>query len=192
MPTVRFSDRASLSSTAYLGIWFRRTERLGAGHASLRSRSRPEGRRCTHWSDGVESHAYGRAWQRSRHLRLHPDHRLHLNAQSSIPFDSGNLLQETGRAFALPFEPPKMAHERGSRRANEGICGFRRKNIAAGFQTRPRPFVTRLKQYIDRHSRRRARTSAPLLLSGSPRCPFPPRRTHPVPPGARCAPRGAP
>jgi len=56
-----FSDRASLSSAEYLGIWFRRTERLGAVHASLRSRSRPEGRRCTHWSDGAESHAFGRA-----------------------------------------------------------------------------------------------------------------------------------
>jgi hypothetical protein len=79
---VRFSDRASLSSAEYLGIWFRRTERRGAVHASLRSRSRPEGRRCTHWSDGAESHAFGRALQRSSHIRLHPDHRLHLNAQS--------------------------------------------------------------------------------------------------------------
>ena len=87
----RFSDRAVLSSAEYLGIWFRRTERLGAVHASLRSRSRPEGRRCTHWSDGAESQAFGRAVMRSRHLRLHPDHRLHLNAQFSIPFDSVNL-----------------------------------------------------------------------------------------------------
>ena len=86
--TFRVSDRAVLSSAEYLGIWFRRTERLGAVHASLSSRSRPEGRRCTHWSDGAESHALGRALQRSSHIRLHPDHHLHLNAQSSIPFIS--------------------------------------------------------------------------------------------------------
>jgi hypothetical protein len=35
------------------------------------------GQRCTHWSDGTESHAFGRALMRSRHSRLHPDHRPH-------------------------------------------------------------------------------------------------------------------
>jgi len=41
-PTGCFSDRASLSSAEYLGIWLCRTERLGAGHASLRSRPDPK------------------------------------------------------------------------------------------------------------------------------------------------------
>lgn len=42
----------------------------GVGHAPFRSRFN---HRCTHGSDGMESLAYGRAFKRSRHLRLHPD-----------------------------------------------------------------------------------------------------------------------
>ena len=30
-------------------------------------------RRCTHWSDGMESHAYGRVLKTQQTLRLHPD-----------------------------------------------------------------------------------------------------------------------
>jgi len=35
-------------------------DRLGVSHASLRSRLDLD-RRCTHWSDGAGSHAFGRA-----------------------------------------------------------------------------------------------------------------------------------
>jgi len=46
------------------------------GHAPFRSRFHKL-TRCTHKSDRMESLAFGRAWQRSRHLRLHPDIRPH-------------------------------------------------------------------------------------------------------------------
>ena len=43
-------------------LWSLLWSRLGAGHASLRSRTQdPTAWRCTHWSDGGKSHAFGRA-----------------------------------------------------------------------------------------------------------------------------------
>lgn len=76
----RFSDRGRLSTAGCLCV-------VGIVLESSRCRSRFStqsdpglpARRCTHWSDGAESHAFGRAFMRSRHLRLHPDHRPHLN-----------------------------------------------------------------------------------------------------------------
>lgn len=47
--------------------------RLRVGHASFRSRLADFAARCTHWSDGMESLAFGRARGHSGHIRLHPD-----------------------------------------------------------------------------------------------------------------------
>lgn len=100
-PTVRFSDRANLSSEGFgiltvgLRDFSNRTARCSS-RFSTQSVPVPIGRRCTHWSDGAESHAYGRALMHSSHVRLHPDHRLHLDAQIRCPgFLSSSVLDGT-------------------------------------------------------------------------------------------------
>ena len=77
----RFSDRARLSTAGYLGNVVNVLESSRCrSRCSTQSEPPPQGqRRCTHWSDGAESHANARALMRSSPNRLHPDHRLHLN-----------------------------------------------------------------------------------------------------------------
>jgi len=56
-------------------------------------------------------------------------------------------LQETGRARALPSEPPKTGARTKKPQTLCGDCGFRRR-VSTGFQTRSR--ITRDgMQYID-------------------------------------------
>jgi len=79
---VGFSDRARLSTVGHLSVVVNVLESSRCrSRFSTQSGSRaPRGqRRCTHWSDGTESHAFARALTRSSLFRLHPDHRPHLN-----------------------------------------------------------------------------------------------------------------
>ena len=105
---VRFSDRARLSTGGCLCV-------VGIVLESSRCRSRFSTQSdpslsvgcCTHWSDGAESHAYGRALMRSGHLRLHPDHRPHLNESVHNNHSAGggvSLSCSCGSLLSAPAE----------------------------------------------------------------------------------------
>lgn len=61
-------------------------------------------RRCTHWSGGSESQAFGRAFVRSRHTRLHPDHVYTSTNLFTPPRLERSPLCRHGRLLSTPAE----------------------------------------------------------------------------------------
>jgi hypothetical protein len=71
----KLAQGASPLCGACAGVWLERLTKWFVFSSDPPGRLHHQTARCTHWSDGTESLALGRASKRSRHMRLLPDHR---------------------------------------------------------------------------------------------------------------------